>query len=60
MLLKSYRMELFNNECMPSAITIQCFAHLDQDVSAVLPYLNAVLVGFEYIKEPPPVTFRAG
>jgi len=40
-------------------ITIQCFAHLDQDVSAALPYLNAVLVGFEYIKEPPSVTFRA-
>jgi len=59
MLLKSYRMELFNNECMPSAMTIQCFAHLDQDVSAALPYLNAVLVGFEYIKEPPSVTFRA-
>lgn len=59
MLLKSYRMELFNNECMPSAMTIQCFAHLDQDVSATLPYLNAVLVGFEYIKEPPSVTFRA-
>ncbi|MDB4442372.1 Fe-S cluster protein [bacterium] len=59
MLLKSYRMELFNNECMPSAMTIQCFAHLDQDVSAALPYLNAVLIGFEYIKEPPSVTFRA-
>jgi ArsR family metal-binding transcriptional regulator len=58
MLLKSYRMELFNNECMPSAMTIQCFAHLYQDVSAALPYLNAVLVGFEYIKEPPSVTFR--
>ena len=59
MLLTSYRMELFNNECMPSAMTIQCFAHLDQDVSAALPYLNTVLVGFEYIKEPPSVTFRA-
>ena len=59
MLLKSYQMELFNNECMPSAMTIQCFAHLDQDVSVALPYLNTVLVGFEYIKEPPSVTFRA-
>ncbi len=58
MLLKSYRMELFNNECMPSAMSVQCFAHLDQDVSLALPYLNALLVGFEYIKEPPSVTFR--
>jgi ArsR family metal-binding transcriptional regulator len=59
MLLKSYQIEFFNNECMPSAMTIQCFAHLDQDVSAALPYLNTTLFGFEYIKEPPSVTFRA-
>ena len=59
MLLKSYQMELFNNECMPSAMTVQCFAHLEQDVSAALPYLNAVLFGFEYIKEPLSVTFQA-
>jgi len=36
MLLKSYRIEHFNNECMPSAMKIQCFAHLDQDVSAII------------------------
>ncbi len=59
MLLKAYRMEIFNNECMPSAMSVQCFAHLDQDISSALPYLNAVLGGFEYIKEPPSVTFRA-
>ncbi len=59
MLLSTYRLEIFNNECMPSAMSVQCFAHLDQDVSAALPYLNAFLVGFEYIKEPPSVTFRA-
>ena len=58
MLLRTYRMELFNNECRPEAMTVQCFAYLDQDVSASLPYLNAVLGGFEYIKEPPSVTFR--
>ena len=59
MLLNTYRMEIFNNECRPNAMTVQCFAYLDQDVSASLPYLNAVLGGFEYIKEPPSVTFRA-
>ena len=58
MLLQSYRLEIFNNECMPGAMTVQCFAHLNQDVSAVLPYLNAELGGFEYIKEPPSVTFK--
>jgi ArsR family metal-binding transcriptional regulator len=58
MLLNSYRLEIFNNECMPSAMSVQCFAHLDQDIGVVLPYVNGVLGGFEYIKEPPSVTFR--
>jgi len=59
MLLENYQLEIFNNECMPRAISVQCFAHLNQDVSQALPYLNAELGGFEYIKEPPTVTFRA-
>jgi ArsR family metal-binding transcriptional regulator len=58
MLLESYRLEIFNNECMPGAMTVQCFAHLDQDVSDALPFLNAELGGFTYIKDPPSVTFR--
>jgi ArsR family metal-binding transcriptional regulator len=58
MLLNTYRLEIFNNECMPGATSVQCFAHLDQDIGAALPYLNAVLGGFEYIKDPPSVTFR--
>ena len=58
MLLKSYTTEIFNNECMPGAMTVQCFAHLDQDVSAALPFLNAELGGLTYIKDPPSVTFQ--
>lgn len=58
MLLESYRLEIFNPECNPGAMSVHCFAHLDQDVSAALPYLNAVLGGFGYIKDPPAVTFR--
>lgn len=58
MLLKSYRLEIFNNECMPGAMTVQCFAHLDQNVSEALPFLNSELGGFGYIKDPPSVTFR--
>ena len=58
MLLETYRLEIFNNECMPGAMSVQCFAHLDQDVSKALPFLNAELGGFEYIKDPPSVTFR--
>ncbi len=59
MILKSYELEIFNNECRPSAMTVQCYAHLDQDVSEALPYLNAVLGGFEYTCEPPSVSFKA-
>ena len=58
MLLESYRLDIFNNECMPGAMSVQCHAHLDQDVSPALPFLNAVLGGFEYIREPPSVTFK--
>jgi len=59
MLLKSYTKEIFNNECMPSAMSVQCFAHLNEDVGEVLPFLNASLGGHIYIKDPPSVTFKA-
>jgi ArsR family metal-binding transcriptional regulator len=58
MLLKSYRKEIFRPECNPGFESLHCIAHLDQDVSAVLPFLNAVLGGFEYLKDPPAVMFR--
>ena len=58
MLLKSYSKEIFNNECMPSAMSVQCFAHLDEEVGEALPYLNASLGGHTYTKDPPSVTFK--
>ncbi|MFO7461487.1 MAG: (Fe-S)-binding protein [Desulfatiglandales bacterium] len=58
MLLKNYRKEIFRPECNPSFQSLHCIAHLDQAITEVLPYLNAVLGGFEYLKEPPAVTFR--
>ena len=59
MLLKNYSKEIFRPECNPSFQSLHCIAHLEQDISPVLPYLNAVLGGFEYFKDPPAVTFRA-
>ena len=59
MLLERYSLEIFNSECNPSAMAVHCFAHLEQDVGEAIPYLNAVLGGFTYIKEPPSVTFKA-
>lgn len=58
MLLEGYRLEIFNSACNPGAMAVHCFAHLDQDVGPALPYLNAVLGGFEYVQEPPSVTFK--
>lgn len=59
MLLQNYTLEIFNSKCQPGAMGVHCFAHLKQDVGAALPYLNAVLGGYEYIKDPPSVTFKA-
>lgn len=44
MLLKSYRLEIFNLHCTPGATAVHCFAHLDQDVGAALPYPNTALL----------------
>jgi len=58
MLLRSYTNEIFRPQCNPSFESLHCIAHLHQDITEALPYLNATLGGFEYLKEPPAVTFR--
>lgn len=59
MLLKTYTLEIFKSKCQSDAKGVHCFAHLDQDVSCAIPYLNSVLGGFEYLSDPPAVTFRS-
>ena len=59
MLLEEYTLEIFKSKCQFDAKGVHCFAHLDQDVSKALPYLNSVLGGFEYLSDPPAVTFRS-
>lgn len=58
MLLSGYTKEIFRPECNPSFESVHCVARLNQDVSAALPYLNAVLGGFEYYENPPQVMFH--
>jgi ArsR family metal-binding transcriptional regulator len=58
MLLEGYRKEVIRPECRPEAEALHYIVYLDEDISEVLPYLNAVLGGFQYIKEPPCVSFR--
>ena len=38
---------------------VHCFAHFENDVTPAIPYLNAVLGGFEYIDDPPTLTLRS-
>ena len=59
MLLISYSKEIFRPECNPGFESVHCIAHLDQDIEPALPYLNAVLGGFEYLNDPPAVIFRS-
>lgn len=58
MLLKSYSKEIFRAKCNPSFESLHCLAHLNEDISDVIPYLNASLGGFECVKDPPSVTFK--
>ena len=58
MLLTGYTLEIFRSKCHAGARTLHCFAHLDDDVGEVLPYLNTVLGGFSYTREPPSLTLK--
>ncbi len=58
MLLNGYREEISRPACNNSFQSLHCIAHLDEDISEALPYLNAVLGGDTYIKHPPSVTFK--
>jgi len=59
MLLNGYTLEIFNSKCQPGAMGVHCFAHFENDVTPAIPYLNAVLGGFEYIDDPPTLTLRS-
>lgn len=59
MLLKGYRAEIFDPVCNSSFQSVHCIAYLDENIGEALPYLNAVLGGDSYIKNPPSVTFKA-
>ncbi len=58
MLLNSYTMEFVRLACGPQARSVDLIAHLNQDISEVIPYLNAVLGGFQYTKDPRSVSFK--
>jgi ArsR family metal-binding transcriptional regulator len=57
MLLKQYRKE-FCRPPNPEARHLRCVAYLDENIGDVLPYLNTVLNGHQYIKNPPSLTLK--
>lgn len=59
MLLTGWTKEITRAECRPEAQTLHCIARLNENVGEVIPYLNAVLGGYTFIKAPPSVTFRS-
>lgn len=58
MLLQGYKKEMFLPKCNPSFQSVHCVAHLEQDISEVLPYLNTALGGGDYVQSPPSLTLR--
>lgn len=58
MLLSGYNRKIFRPECNPGFESVHCIARLNEDISAVLPYLNAVLGGMQYFRDPPEVMFH--
>ena len=58
MLLTGYELEIFKSKCNPEAKGVHCFAHLNDDVSEVLPYLNTVLGPCVFTEAPPVLMFK--
>jgi ArsR family metal-binding transcriptional regulator len=58
MLLTGYTKEIFRPTCNASFQSVHCYAHLEDDIRDVLPYLNTVLGGSDYADDPPSVMFQ--
>lgn len=58
MRLTGYTKSVFRPECNPHFESVHCIAHLNEDVGEVLPYLNAVLGGTQFLNDPPEVMFH--
>lgn len=50
---------IFRPEQNPEFESLHCIADLEQDIALVLPYLNTVLGGFEYLNDPPALILKS-
>lgn len=60
MLVEGYELEIITPPCSPGAERFSAFAHLDADISAVLPLLNAILPGAAYNPSASALTWKQG
>jgi ArsR family metal-binding transcriptional regulator len=60
MLVEKYEVEVFTPPCEPGAERFAGRAHLVEDISEVLPYLNATLRGAVYHREANALTCKKG
>lgn len=60
MLIRRYDLEVTSPPCEPGAERWSAFAHLEDDISEVLPYLNAAWKGAIYDHEAKVLTWRTG
>lgn len=58
MLLTGYRKEMLWSQCNSSKGCLRCLADLDEDISEVIPYLNTVLGGYQYLRDPPALSLK--
>jgi len=56
-MLENYRLTLVRPACDPNSVTLGAVVEFDEDVSEVLPYLNATLKGCRYYPDGPFLRF---
>lgn len=60
MLLRDFKYQLFVPQCNPNAETLNLLAAFSDDISVVLPYLNAVVKGGIFHPDAGTLSFRHG
>lgn len=58
MLIDAYSLEIFTPPCDPGAERYSAIAHLELDIAAVLPYLNATLSGANFLPSANALTWK--
>ncbi|MCK8603671.1 hypothetical protein [Desulfoferrobacter suflitae] len=58
MLLTSYGKEIVESRGEPQERILTCIVSLNEDVGEALPYVNAILGGLEYTRDPPSLRLK--